>query len=162
MIKIERWLPLLVLALVFAARLTSLFTGDAPSSKSEFEIYVWVATLPASAVAVLIEERDQYSLGWWSVAFLLWAASAYLQFSLVAAIPRFLSSRPKANSIFTAVTAGGILLIGLWTISRIPSHPEEEPASFLPSGSTLDLRRIRFLLVLSLFRKVQPGPRRLT
>jgi hypothetical protein len=149
MTRIELWVPRFVVALVLMARLTSLFTGDAPSSRSSFETCAWVATLPGSAVTLLVEGMNRDSLALWVIVALLWATATYLQFIGIAALPRILSSRPLANRIFTGIAAGGVLLAGFWAISRIPSHPEEEATSFFVAVPLLFCVAFAVLLALS-------------
>jgi len=149
MARIELWVPRFVVALVLIARLTSLFTADAPSSKSRFETCAWVATLPGSAVTLVVEGMNRDSLAWWGIVALLWATAAYLQFIGIAALPRVLSFRPVANRVFTGIATTGVLLAGFWAISRIPSHPEEESTSFFVAIPLLLCVAFAVLLALS-------------
>jgi hypothetical protein len=148
--RIERWLPRVVVSLVLIARLTSLFEAEAPSSKSSFESWVWLATLPGSALTLLVEARGQDSMAWWSTSTLLWAIVAYLQFRAIAVLPRALSTRPVANRVLTVVASTGLLVAALWAISRVPSHPEEEPVSFFLGMPLVFFVAFALMLVLSI------------
>jgi len=121
------------------------------------ETIVFVGTLPSSLLSWLIRSRDPGSIGLWFAASAVWTAAAYLQFSALAAMPRFLATRPLLRTIVMSVSCIAFFVCVAWLIAAWPSGPEEDPTIFFIRSPLIGCAAAAILLLLSWFSGVTPG-----
>jgi len=146
---------------VLIANAVSLFSAEAPRSSSEVERLTFILTIPASLLSLFIRSRDKDSIVFWSVAALIWAAAAAVQFSALFSLPGYMRRRPFQRQLALAVVLVMFAVSLLWLASSWPMQPQEEPTLFFIRVPLwfLTASAILLLLVWSPWRNQSDGCR---